>query len=296
MAEDGEGGESKQERYPYGEYDGGRDSELNRHGWGSALLPNGDIYEGEYLHGKRHGQGMYCFKNGARYIGNWRKGLKHGQGTFLYPDGSKYVGEWKNDYKHGHGTYYYVNGDTYDGPWYKDQRHGLGTYNYKSLNVSHFGNWLNGSMEGAGIITYPHYQYHGRFSRNLPKGTGCFTFEAKYIQHGHYINVRDPTFDYVGADELAVKESGGGDADIELMEQKGIVPIWRACSVSEFNKDLLPPQPQPLLIKDSQDSLIDYLMQQQQETDALVEDEGDVPSPDSLLNLNIEQPVFPYLI
>lgn len=53
----GEAGETAEERYPYGEYEGGRDDQLDRHGWGSALLPNGDIYEGEYYHGRRHGKG-----------------------------------------------------------------------------------------------------------------------------------------------------------------------------------------------------------------------------------------------
>ena len=33
-----------------------------RHGWGRAVLPNGDTYEGNYLNGKRHGFGTYRFK------------------------------------------------------------------------------------------------------------------------------------------------------------------------------------------------------------------------------------------
>lgn len=57
MGEEGEGKGEGQEAYPYGEYEGGRDDQLDRHGFGSALLPNGDIYEGYYLHGKRHGRG-----------------------------------------------------------------------------------------------------------------------------------------------------------------------------------------------------------------------------------------------
>jgi len=28
-----------------------------------------------------------------------------------------------------------------------------------------------------------------------PYGRGCFTFENVCMQHGHYIHVRDPTFD-----------------------------------------------------------------------------------------------------
>jgi len=45
---------------PYlGEYEGDRNENEERHGKGKAKLPNGDIYEGEYLHGKRHGHGTY---------------------------------------------------------------------------------------------------------------------------------------------------------------------------------------------------------------------------------------------
>lgn len=55
-------------------YEGGRDDQLDRHGFGRAILPNGDIYEGSYMHGKRHGKGLYVFKNGARYDGDWKNG------------------------------------------------------------------------------------------------------------------------------------------------------------------------------------------------------------------------------
>lgn len=76
--------------------------------------------------------------------------MKHGTGEFLYPDGTRYVGEWKKDLKHGQGTYYYVNGDTYEGCWYKGWRHGLGTYTFKKFNVTHFGTWKEGRMQGPG--------------------------------------------------------------------------------------------------------------------------------------------------
>lgn len=62
-------------------------------------------------------------------------------------------------------------------------------------------------MEGAGILTYPGYRYHGRFEKNLPKGPGCFIFSERYMQHGFYVNLRDPAFDYVGADELALDDN-----------------------------------------------------------------------------------------
>lgn len=65
-------------------------------------------------------------------------------------------------------------------------------------------------MEGPGIINYPNYKYHGNFERNLPKGPGCFVFENKYMQHGFYANLRDPAFDYVGAEELALEQTNEG--------------------------------------------------------------------------------------
>ncbi|CAG9766548.1 unnamed protein product [Ceutorhynchus assimilis] len=271
----GEGGEAGAEKYPFGEYTGTRDEHGDRHGKGYAILPNGDIYEGEYYHGKRHGKGLYCFKNGARYEGLWRKGLKHGQGEFIYPDASKYVGNWRKDLKHGQGNYYYINGDTYQGFWYQGLRHGLGTYTYKAINVNHYGTWKNGRMEGPGIINYPYYKYHGSFEKNLPKGKGCFTFDAKYMQHGFYINMRDPAFDYVGADE-ELKIEGSSESPGELGAPIGIVPIWKARDITEYKMDLLPPEPISLLVKDSEESLLDiieYLQQQYEEGKQVGEEE-----------------------
>lgn len=276
----GEGGETK-EVYPFGEYEGGRDENLERHGFGSALLPNGDIYEGNYFHGKRHVNGMYCFKNGARYTGQWRKGLKHGKGEFIYPDGSRYKGNWKKDLKHGIGTYYYVNGDTYEGSWFRGSRHGLGTYNYKSANVSYYGIWQEGKMEGSGIINYPYYKYHGNFEKNLPKGPGCFTFDAKYMQHGFYVNVRDPKFDYVGAEELEIDENQD-DAESKEKNLLLMVPIWKARSISEYNPELLPTEPVAKPIKESDESFIDifdYLQKYEKEGVAAETEHRTTPSP-----------------
>ena len=44
-----------------GTYEGHRNEKYERHGFGHALLPNGDEYEGEYVNGKRHGWGKYVF-------------------------------------------------------------------------------------------------------------------------------------------------------------------------------------------------------------------------------------------
>ena len=74
-------------------YEGERNEKEERHGFGKAVLPNQDVYEGQYANGKRHGQGTYKFKSGARYIGEYCENRKQAQGTFHYPDGSKYEGK-----------------------------------------------------------------------------------------------------------------------------------------------------------------------------------------------------------
>lgn len=38
------------------EYEGDRNEVGQRHGVGKAVFPNGDIYQGQYEHGKRHGE------------------------------------------------------------------------------------------------------------------------------------------------------------------------------------------------------------------------------------------------
>lgn len=115
--------------------------------------------------------------------------------------------------KHGQGIYYYINGDTYNGAWYKGFRHGLGTYLFKEFDVTYFGTWKDGRMDGPGIYHYPHYKFYGKFERNLPKGKGCFVFDGRIMQHGFYVNMRDPAFDYVGAEELALDKIKENDPD-----------------------------------------------------------------------------------
>ena len=65
---------------------------------------------------------------------------------------------------------------------------------------------------------------------------------------------------------------------LNLENPRGIVPVWRARKITSYQPELLPPEPVPLQIKDSLDSLIDiidYLQQQYAVGDA-VEGTGDV--------------------
>uniref|UniRef100_A0A3P8UQM3 Radial spoke head 1 homolog n=1 Tax=Cynoglossus semilaevis TaxID=244447 RepID=A0A3P8UQM3_CYNSE len=170
-----------------GEYVGDRNEAGERHGHGRAVLPNGDVYEGEYENGKRNGQGTYRFKNGARYVGTYFQNMKHGQGIFYYPDGSKYEGAWVKDVRRGRGVYIYPNGDTYDGEWLQHLRHGQGTYNFKETGSKYQGSWVNGNMESAGEYIHCNHRYEGTFANNKPSGSGKYVFpDIKCEQHGDY--------------------------------------------------------------------------------------------------------------
>ncbi|KAG9271390.1 hypothetical protein AMEX_G14311 [Astyanax mexicanus] len=172
-----------------GEYSGERNEAGERHGSGKAVLPNGDIYEGQYEHGKRSGKGTYIFRNRARYIGEYYLNLKHGQGIFYYPDGSKYEGFWVEDQRQGHGVYTYSNGDTYDGEWVQHQRHGQGVYTYHDTGLKYTGTWVKGKMESAGEFIHLSYRYQGNFFNNKPIGQGKYIYDNGFEQHGEYVQV-----------------------------------------------------------------------------------------------------------
>ena len=65
------------------------------HGLGKLVLPNGDQYEGEFLHGSFHGHGVLRYARRDVYEGNWVAGAQHGFGRMVHSDGSVYSGDWQ---------------------------------------------------------------------------------------------------------------------------------------------------------------------------------------------------------
>ncbi|CAF3200986.1 unnamed protein product [Rotaria socialis] len=186
MADDEEEVGEEENTNDFGSYEGDRNEKRERHGFGKATLSNGDMYEGQYQHGKRYGTGTYRFTNGARYIGEYIKNKRHGQGIFYYPDGSKYEGEWNDNVRDGHGIYTYPNNDTYEGEWRNHQREGTGTYTYAATKAQYTGTWNNGKRQGSGEVQFSNYSYVGKFHENYPKGKGKFVFKNGYQQNGEY--------------------------------------------------------------------------------------------------------------
>lgn len=79
-------------------------------------LSNGYFVGELSIEGDRNGTGIYVWNSGDIYIGDYYHGKKHGDG-FYYDASSNltYYGGWENDDKHGHG---YVWGPGYESQGY----------------------------------------------------------------------------------------------------------------------------------------------------------------------------------
>jgi hypothetical protein len=51
-----------------------------KHGKGTLIYTNGDIYVGHFSFDKKHGKGKYLSKMGTNYDGDWADDVKHGWG------------------------------------------------------------------------------------------------------------------------------------------------------------------------------------------------------------------------
>ncbi|KAM9031371.1 radial spoke head 1 homolog [Sarcophilus harrisii] len=222
--------EEEENLFRLGEYEGERNEAGERHGFGKAILPNGDKYEGQYEYGKRHGQGIYKFKNGCQYIGQYQENKKHGHGVFFYADGSKYEGNWVNDERQGFGVYKYANQDTYKGQWFAGQRHGRGTYYYAETGSKYVGTWIYGQQQGTGELIHQKHRYQGKFMGKNPVGPGKYIFDIGCEQHGEY--------------EFKPKGEVGEGEDEEIA--KPLDPRWKAKNITPLTFYIPPLDEVPL--------------------------------------------------
>ncbi|KAE8682203.1 Phosphatidylinositol 4-phosphate 5-kinase 2 [Hibiscus syriacus] len=138
------------------------------------VLPNGDIYTGEWRRGKASGKGKFSWPSGATYDGDFKSGRIEGVGTFIGSDDETYLGSWISNRKHGYGLKRYANGDYYEGSWKKDLQDGYGRYVW-SNGVEYTGEWKNGVISGCGTLTWANKnRYEGQWENGVPKGDGVF--------------------------------------------------------------------------------------------------------------------------
>ena len=75
-----------------------------KHGTGTDIFVNGDVYSGEYVNGKPEGKGQYTWQNGASYVGEFKAGMKEGKGKWRSgraPICNHYEGDYLADKKNG---------------------------------------------------------------------------------------------------------------------------------------------------------------------------------------------------
>ena len=78
-------------------YSGGKDPEGRYHGKGRLQNANGNVYKGQFAHGKFHGEGEFQFSKangGGKYTGAFRRGEFSGKGVEVYPNGTRYEGNF----------------------------------------------------------------------------------------------------------------------------------------------------------------------------------------------------------
>ncbi|XP_076181496.1 uncharacterized protein LOC143153810 isoform X1 [Ptiloglossa arizonensis] len=266
----GERGE--EEVNPLGEYEGERNDRGERHGHGKTLLPNGDIYIGQYCKGLRHGKGLYVFKIGARYDGEWRRGLKYGQGTFWYPDGTRYEGmkptyENRIRFKLGNVARAWADcacvyntsstcavnsfqsfphkSNRADSEWKHDTQHGFGVYYYVNGDV-YEGSWKKNFRHGMGSYLYADTKtkFMGTWIVDRMQGPGQL-IHPRHRFHGFW---------ELNLESMDAKTEASSLKPLPL--KKDVIPLWRARCITPYNPDLLPPEPVPLQEEVSLDSIV----------------------------------------
>ena len=145
-------------------------------GSGKYLWTDGCMYEGEWKRGKASGKGKFSWPSGATYEGEFKSGRMEGFGTFTGSDGDTYRGSWSSDKKHGYGQKRYANGDFYEGSWKRNVQDGQGRYVWRNGN-EYVGEWKNGVISGRGTLIWSNgNRYEGQWENGVPKGQGVFTW------------------------------------------------------------------------------------------------------------------------
>lgn len=97
-------------------YAGEVDEAGNPHGRGELSYTNGEIYEGEFVHGLREGRGKMTYATGAVCVGDFQGDKLDGPNCEMYyANGDIYIGGYKGGSKFGIGKYTYADGVIYEG-------------------------------------------------------------------------------------------------------------------------------------------------------------------------------------
>lgn len=125
-----------------------------RTGRGLLTFQNGDRYMGEFDNNQYHGQGELIY-GGWKYIGNFKEGRYHGRGKLSSPKGTLWEGMFENHQLNGPATETRVDGSRFSGNYKDDKPNGFGTLYHPNGCLHMQGNFINGLMQGRGILGFP---------------------------------------------------------------------------------------------------------------------------------------------
>lgn len=145
-----------------------------RHGYGTLVYHDKDIYVGKFNMGKINGYGKYKSADGSGFIGQFVNG-KRKCGKEVYADKTYYVGEFKGRSKHGLGFQYFNDGSYYDGHFKNNKKNGFGRYT-SPKNYCSDGIFENDELNGEGrTMLADGTSFVGTYKDSLPCGNGTFT-------------------------------------------------------------------------------------------------------------------------
>lgn len=176
------------------QYEGQKDKQGKPHGKGRMKYKtNGDVYEGDWVHGLPHGYGVLrAAIYQTTYVGEWFRGKRHGLGATLYSTRTLHRGLYIEDEVQGDGCVWYADGGYYWGNICKLVRHGKGMYRDPDGRV-YEGDWDNDEMHGFGRLTESdgHQYYEGYWVHNHPEGRGT---QVKFHPYSHTLTTYNGIF------------------------------------------------------------------------------------------------------
>eukprot|EP00929_Paragymnodinium_shiwhaense_P002582 TRINITY_DN10288_c0_g1_i1.p3 TRINITY_DN10288_c0_g1~~TRINITY_DN10288_c0_g1_i1.p3 ORF type:complete len:276 (+),score=99.37 TRINITY_DN10288_c0_g1_i1:88-915(+) len=89
---------------------------------GTFTYVNGDVYTGQWRHGKKHGKGCYTYaKDETQLEGEWENG-KIKQGSWRFPNGMVYCGAFRYNKPFGKGVWIFKNGNQLEGEYVQKEQ------------------------------------------------------------------------------------------------------------------------------------------------------------------------------
>jgi len=147
------------------------------HGSGERKWASGDHYTGQFSEGEREGSGTFVeATSGEVFVGQWLHGRMYGEGRVERTNGSSYSGEWVDGIPEGRGRQTWADGSFYEGPFKRNSAEGAGRKVF--LDGSWFeGQFIDGEFEGHGVFHWPDgTEFEGLWRKNEIAGPGCHRF------------------------------------------------------------------------------------------------------------------------